>query len=410
MKIGEFARKYQVSRDTVRYYMKMGLLVPNGRDAQYQFDENDCRDMEKILRMKEQRFTLQEIHKYLDIRRTSTMMEPESIQDVLDLMDTKRMELEEEIKVLQGICSSIEKEAQELNFGGEPGMQTGVPLRALSLLVCPCCKSSLELENAALSSRYVYSGHLRCRCGYGARIENGILKTGKLYTAPYDKPDLKRGLYRNVSENFVSYMKKCTNYVVNELRAVDMRGRVLLEGHINGYFFLYNNLQFLEKDCLYIVTDKYPEMLEMYKRNIDRLNLGMDILYLADASMDWPLRKACVDVMINYFGDNEHSFYFKDSYIQDVKQFLKPAAVVLGAELGYHSFARSLAELGKKYPEGGLLGFLWDRAAQIYKEAGYRLERQEAGVITQSYKQYAFECHMDGELLMVGMFKALPDV
>ena len=44
MKIGEFARKYNVSKNTVRYYVEHGLLIPES-GLQYQFGKQDEEDM-----------------------------------------------------------------------------------------------------------------------------------------------------------------------------------------------------------------------------------------------------------------------------------------------------------------------------------------------------------------------------
>lgn len=349
MRIGEFAEKYHVTKDTVRHYIENGLLIPDDRSAHFRFGERECRDMEIILRLKNQQFSLQKIHQYLDILRTSNMTEEESFQALSELLTEKRAELD---------------------------------------------------------SRYVYAGDLCCRCGYQIKIENGIVKTGNLYTGPYDRPDLKRGLYRNVSENFVSIMQKCTDLTLDYLSGERLRGKVVLESHINGYSFLYNNLRHLEPDCLYIITDKYPEMLEMSKRSIDRLNLGLDILYIADNTMNWPLRRQCVDLLVNYMCDNEHCLYFKTPYIADVEPFVKPKAEVIGVVLGFRKGEVSIRNLRKKYPEGDAHGYFRAQIPHIYEKAGYAFSRQQIGKITKTIKQYSFECFQDGEELLIGHYHA----
>ena len=55
MKIGEFAKKYGVTKNTVRYYIEHGLLVPES-GLQYQFGKQEEEDMELILKMKTQFF------------------------------------------------------------------------------------------------------------------------------------------------------------------------------------------------------------------------------------------------------------------------------------------------------------------------------------------------------------------
>ena len=149
MKIGEFSRRYGVSRDTVRYYVNAGLLIPDDQGAQYQFTERECQDMETILRLKGLCFSLKEIAEYLSVLRVSTMVEPESIRDVVDFMDHKKLELEEQIKSLQEIHEAIDAEIYTFSrLKPRAVKKTGLPLAALHLLACPYCGKGLELKQA----------------------------------------------------------------------------------------------------------------------------------------------------------------------------------------------------------------------------------------------------------------------
>ncbi len=407
MKIGKFAEKFGVSRDTVRFYIRSGLLIPDESGAQLEFGERECRAMESILRMRRQKFSLRQIKRYLDIRRVSSMAEAASLEEILELLNDKHEELMVEIRTLEEICHEIEADVASLYHTGS-AEKTGVPLMALGLLACPHCGGMLDLENASLGSRYVYSGDLSCHCGYHARIEDGIIRTGNIYTGGYDSPDLKRGLYRNVCDSFVTYFQKCMDLTRDRIMRHDLAGKVVLEAHINGYFFLYNNLSYMEKDCLYVIVDKYPEMLEMYKSLIDRINPGLRIIYLADNSMNWPLRKKSVDLMVSFMGDNEHSLYYTSPYIDDVKPFLKEEAEVVGAVIGFPLRTESLRNVARKYPEGGGAAFAWDVMPEYYRASGYTYDRELIGTMTETCSQYTFECHKRGEELRIGCFTAKP--
>lgn len=409
MKIGEFSERFGVSRDTVRHYCKLGLLIPDNSEAQARFSERECLDMERIQRMKDQNFSLQEIRRYLDILRVSTMVEPESIQEVIDILNQKRDELQDKAKAMLATCASIEKDIEELSDRLEnSSIRSGVPLNALSLLVCPHCGQPLELENASLSQNYIYCGQLCCRCGYHADIEDGIVLTGNLYTGSHDSPDLRRGLYRDVSDDFVLYMQRCTDFALRTLQNLDLHRRVVLETHINGYFFLYNNLSHLEPDCTYVIVDKYPEMLRMYKHNIDQLGLRLNILYIADAGMNFPLRHGAADVLISFMGGNEHSLYFNNPYIRDMKPFLSPKAIVVGTTLGFHKNSISLQQIRSKYVEGDGNGFCYEDFPAFYRAEGYAVSRQLVGVMQKTSNRYSFECHLDGEDLFMSHFLAKP--
>lgn len=411
MKIGEFAAHFGVSKDTVRHYIEFGLLLPNTSGAQFQFNKREIQDMETILRLKEQQFSLSEIRKYLDILRVSTDAEPTSMQELSAIYSQKREELRAQIRTLENACDKIEQDIQRFSIdtvAPKTDVSTGVPLQALSLLACPRCRMALRLKDAELDGRYIYRGELFCECGYQAKIEDGIIDTGNRYLGNHDSPDLSRDLYRDINDYFVVQLRKCFDYGQMMLEKLNLANKVILEGHINAYFFLYSNIHSLDPAGLYIVTDKYPELLKMYKERISRLNPNYNILYLADASMNWPLKPHCVDLLINFMGDNEHGLYFKNFYIQDLKPYLADSAMIIGGAQGYHSGAKSLSNLSQKYPEGNISGSNWDKLEYLYQCAGYQRVLYPVGSMKHLAKKRGYTCHQDGEELLIGSFYAFP--
>lgn len=411
MKIGEFAKQFGVPKDTVRFYIKNNLLIPNDQGAQYEFTDREVQAMQTILKMKAQRFTLEEIGRYLMLRRVSVMVEPESLKLASDLLTGKRQALQKEIEELNDICKSIDADLLSLsNISDAPRRKTGVPLKAFSLLVCPRCGAPLQMGGAALDQRYIYSGELLCDCGFQILIENGIVKTGNLYTTPYDRPDLQRGFYQKISREFSAYTQRSTNYLIHALSGMDLKDKVVFEGHCNGFCFIYNHLKKLEPGAIYILTDKYPEMMEMYKANIERMGLDLDILYIADNSTHLPLRPQCIDVMIDFLTSNEHSLYFKTPYSQDIKPFLKPGASIMGQNLSYPENSATIRALRKKYPEGDCSAYLFRCWNADYERMGVQVEAKLLGTVKTTEKSYSFECHKDGEELCVRYFtgKYLP--
>ena len=408
VKIGEFAKKWNVTIDTIRFYIKSGLLIPSSQSPQFIFGEREDKDMHTITRMKTQNFSLKEIYEYLELRRVSTMLEPESMQAAIELLNFKREELAKQVRALEKICREIDSDMDALlHSKQQPFSETGVPLQALPLLACPRCGAPLALNQASLSSQYVFQGRLDCCCGYRASIENGIIKTGNLYKGNHDQPDLKRELCRQISTEYGVNIQKTMALFHDAFQAIGARNKVFLEGHVNGYYFLYNNLAKMDKDNLYIVVDKFPELLEMYKRYTDYLGLGYNILYIADAEYDWPLRPGCVDVLISFHSESVNSFYFHDSYVHNISRFLSPDVQIVGAISGYHDGAKSLDALRTRSPEGDLLGMCWDRQAKLYKEEGYQYRRIQVGSLrTMEHKKYAFSCHQDGEEFLMGFFRA----
>lgn len=71
-----------------------------------------------------------------------------------------------------------------------------------------------------------------------------------------------------------------SDQIQKDLGEQELTGKVILENFVNGYFYLYTHLHELPKDALYIIIDKYPETISMYKKLISALNLDRDILYI----------------------------------------------------------------------------------------------------------------------------------
>lgn len=413
MKIGEAAKKYGLSTDTLRYYIKAGLLIPKdtGRYSRTEFKARDIEDLELILHMKEQRFSLEEVLTALSLKRTSNMIEPETIRAYIELYEKKRHELTKQVDELTCAKESVERDIVRLsNSELKPVVSTGVPLRALALLRCPDCGGKLRLENADLNERYAYRGTLRCRCGKELQIVNGILETGNIYTGEHDSPDLKRELYVFAGGKFVSYLEKCLDKLCQFMERWKSASPVIMETHINGLFFAYNHLESVPEDSLYIVTDKYPELLREYKRYLESMGVQRDFLFIADDSMRFPLREKCVNLLVSCMSDNEYCLYNTGSYIGDMKRFLADGAEIIGTLLLFDDNAESQRKIHEKYPEGNPIPFSRGGLMRRYRDAGYQLALEEEGVVTKTNNngKFTLACHVPGEALGIYFFRATP--
>lgn len=407
MKIGEFAAHCNASKDTVRYYVNIGLLLPKVNKSQLNFTERECEDFAFIQKLKEMQFNIKEIKAFLLLRRMSNMIEPTTIEQYTALLVQKKEHLIDNIGMLQKSIERIDRELSAVLLRGtKAAQQMGVPLRALQLLVCPRCGCQLKIENAEIASKYVYNGHLYCACGYEAGIENGIVKTGNLYTGGYDSPDMNRKLYREIGESWAIHAQHASDWMMEEIEKESWTDRIILEANINGFFFIYNNLSKLPKDCIYILVDKYAELLEFYKGCIETLEQELDILYIADASMDYPLKPGCVDLLISFFGENEHSLYHKHSYIQDAGRYLKNEVRIIGTAQGLPAGAQSRQNLLKRYPEGMERMLDADNMRGDYERSGYEIEMTKVGTVFRTNDYHMYHCLVDGEPLSIYHYKA----
>lgn len=91
MKIGSFAKKFGVSIDTVRYYIDLGLLIPDKEKTQYQMNQMCLEDMAFIHQLKQVRFSLKEIHKILSLKRLTNSNDNEDASYFTNLLLEKKL-------------------------------------------------------------------------------------------------------------------------------------------------------------------------------------------------------------------------------------------------------------------------------------------------------------------------------
>lgn len=407
MKISKISSQTGVPIDTIRYYISLGLLNPVRRNNQYVFSEADVDDILQIQRLKDMRFSLKEIETVIRFGRTSNWIEPDIMRKYSAMLRKKKEELIQEQKSLQTSITLLSDElyriSQSQNFSWE---SAGVPLRALPLLICPKCGARLRIEQAFFAPQGIMDGTLACDCGYTAEIDCGIIKTGNLYTGDHDSPDLERNLYNTLSSDFLKMYQQCSSYLLEQLQHMDLTDKVILEGCINGYFFLYNHFCELPKNCLYVIVDKYPEMLLMYKQLIDRLGLELDVLYIADNDLDLPLAPQCVDICVDFFNCSEWAFYHQETFPQSMRRLMAPDSQVVGSYMEVDQFSKSMKNFYEKYPESGPNLHIFQGICQDWKAQRFQMRWELLGAIKKTQNSYSFTCHVDGDDLRFYVYHA----
>lgn len=408
MKIGQLAKKFNISVENVRYYINIGLLVPERKKKQYYFGKKNIEELSLILKLKELHFTLKEIHQILSIRRISNLVDQEDIYDIINIFEEKKAQLNAQKSNIEQSILKINGEIEHIsNIDIKEYKKTGVPLSFVPYLYCPHCNIPLLLKNIEMEHRYIFEGDLVCKCGYHSIIRDGIVITENKNKSLYDKPDLKRELYKDIPPSLISLFQKSYNWMLGKLKSLDLKNKVVLETHINAYFFMHKHINKMNKDALYIVVDKFPEMLTMYKQRIDRLNLGLNILYIADDSINYPIKKGIIDLFIDYFGTNEYCIYNHSYLVSDIKEFFSRDALIVGTFFYFDPFSISIKNLSSEYPEAYIHNFDINYYKNSLMEASFNIsDCEEVGYTTNSGDNLAFSFHKDGERMYLFPFYA----
>ena len=114
MRIGVLANESGVSRDTIRYYEKLGLLGKIEKSNTYKvYGERALRRLSLIKLAKNMGFTLHEIMQVMDAWETdglNTASKKTLLTDKLSQLETKLRELKQLKKALQEILLKVNQE------------------------------------------------------------------------------------------------------------------------------------------------------------------------------------------------------------------------------------------------------------------------------------------------------------
>ena len=130
LKIGELAALAKVSRDTLRYYEKHGLITPSTRNASgYRlYSDADVHRISFIISAKEVGFTLNEIHQLLELEVTK---DQKFCEDVKQFVDAKITIVNQRLAEIKRIKKSLQTLSNACCGGDEPATHCTI-LEALS--------------------------------------------------------------------------------------------------------------------------------------------------------------------------------------------------------------------------------------------------------------------------------------
>jgi len=123
MKIGEFAERTALSKDTIRYYEKIELLQPDIQNKQRVYNEEDVIKIETIVKLKQNGFSLQEIKMLFDwsinIDKDKEMTKEEVeklllLKEVFQIKYKEMLQKEEQIKQIKQVLLRADHKLEQL--------------------------------------------------------------------------------------------------------------------------------------------------------------------------------------------------------------------------------------------------------------------------------------------------------
>lgn len=345
MKIGAFAKLFHVSVDTIRYYIELGLLVPEKKGAQLQMNQSCLDDMEIIMELKQLQFSLHEIQKFLSYKRLTINMDISYYRNLL--LEKKNQFLEEKKKLNQSIVLLNEK-LQSFEDHSGSSSNSGVPIPFVPFLYCPYCKVQLHISDASIRDSNICDAKLSCSCGYFSLIQDGIIVTSNLEKSPYCILD--EDTMKEFTPNFVSLREKGQHWMFKELKKQDLSNKIVIETNIDISISLPKSIATLNPNATYIFCGSSLAMIKKLKCLIEKINSNLRIVYFQNTDYALPLKPGSIDVVIDSITTNDVCSTSHVSQITLLKNYMNQKSKVIGNYLYYHEGAYSLRKFRTLYP------------------------------------------------------------
>lgn len=340
MKINEFSNKYNVSYDTIRYYMKLNLIIPEKKGGYYYFNKECEREMKEISKLKRMDFSLQEIKNIFNFKRIGKLTSYQQNNYYQSLYKEKVDDIEAKIGELTKAKDELEEKIADLVSNNNDVMTTiGIDLAALSLFSCPRCNNDLLLTAEKVESNQVIEGSLNCDCGEILLIKEGILYANNLDKNIEQVEDNHIEEYiKNTNPEFIDESYHSLEWLHRQLEFESLSGKVIMEPGSGYGHFLRQIYSKLSDDTIYICVDNRPQINQYLKQLLEMTGKRLKIIFISANLPELPLKENIVDLLIDFTGTSCFSFENKGFLPQLLERYLKKQTVFLATFIIYHKF------------------------------------------------------------------------
>ena len=375
MKIGEFAKKYNVPISTIRYYIEEGLLTPRKKGAQYDFNEANESEIQLLIDLRESSFSLEEMRQFVNISRILDEKDPARYKELKALFRGKRARLTQQIQDIKGTIHTINLKLDDLEAKESilvpshqstpsPAVSHGLPLSFLTYIACPDCGRPLDMENAKLSAGTVLSGTLKCSCGYEGRIEDGIIYVDShidldqdpvfcddYFSDPFTSGDesLFYECFLSAPQGYLSINYEARTWI-NEIvqERLSPPGIILFPDIASVFPYLYSDSEYLQKAILVIMGLSKKATIAT-RKHMDTLDSDLNIIYIVSPSNRLPLRKKTIDLLVDYLSSYNYAFFFDRPFYDYIDSYFSDTASIAGFLSYYKPGSESVRNITDEY-------------------------------------------------------------
>lgn len=310
MKIGKFAKMHNITQDTVRHYLDLGLLVTEKDGGQYKFSDSDSRDIKKIIELKNLGFSLNDIQKILTMQRISGENTNSFRKLYLSFLEDKRKEVDKIILNLNNLNNNLKEKVYEIKCQESDDIQKlGFSLSSLHLLECPKCHQQLTLSNGTIEKNNIIEASFQCDCGFTAEIKDGIyvdkrsVRT-KLFNG--ERMPSKEEYLAATTYSYSNFLYKGIASLVEHIYKCGEEPKYMVELDNCVGFFLMQYIKYLPQNSTYILIDYDYERLANLKVDLENYYNHKNFIFLCCDYENIPLKNSSVDMVIDYLMTNNY--------------------------------------------------------------------------------------------------------
>ncbi len=346
MKIKEFSNKFNLTYDTIRYYMKLNLINPQKTGGHYEFDREDQADMEEILKLKEMEFSLDEIKEILSFKRIGRLSNYQKNSYYQNLYLQKLKTIEKRIAELKDARKALNSHLKKLKTeNNQKQNDLSLNLNLLKLFACPVCGSELSLSAEKIKNNRIQQGSLNCSCGEKILIKDGILYTKEVYDNKNQAEIFETDPLFHVTDyiqqtdsEFMDHSYQSLEWLKNRINFSELKNKVLLEPG-SGYGLLIRNIyDQLPSDTTYICVEHNPELNSYLKSLLELSPAGPEIIFLTAELPKLPLREKIADYLIDFSGISNFSFHNQGFLPELILKYFKEHFLLTAVFIIYHKF------------------------------------------------------------------------
>lgn len=365
MKIGAFSKKYNISQDTVRYYIKQKMILPPKNGSQYVFTENCERDIEIILELKKYQFTIIEIKKLLFYMRVSKLEPKLKSLFIQSALKQKQEEVTKEILNLKEVKVLLDDHLEEILSEPLSRHKMGVAMNFIDKMACYKCRGHYTLDASSLINNEIIEGKLTCSCGH-LLIEDGIIYNPRDKAIREDVLSFSEYVEHTDTEHFQT-IYSVMDWMDHQTDYKSFDDKVLLDFGSGFGIFIRSIYNELPENATIICVDYNKKKLEQLKELLSYQEHKKRIVFICCDFKEMPLKDKAVDVLFDIAGRSNYFLHqyagekeFSHTLLTDISHYLSP-------KLHYYGFHYVFKKLSTNHYIDVSHRYLFKKE-QIYKE------------------------------------------